>query len=187
MKEILQQFCGDFGDREYLTMPFSHGDSTYASDARICIKVPRYPHHDAPWANARQLEAIKKIEDYLRTEYTNYFPLPAPPQDGYGTRCPLCEGKGYGNHVECTCCGSDEVETTHNDEPCPRCENGKITWECRVNIGTQSVNSYYLVKLGLLKNVQIANHPDGGINQLKFTFDGGVGLLMPMRPKEDAE
>jgi hypothetical protein len=204
----LQPFCGTEPTRLALHQPFPVNGYTYATDARILIRVPFIP-------GTPEIEGHPKNPDEVIPEKLDgYIPVELPPgwQDipekttpcehckttgklTYTMRqCPDCDGDGT---VECdhchheadceTCRGSGEVRTSapKGGAPCPEC-NGKghiahTSW-VSLNRGLCFVNLHYLKLAHTLPNLRILvlDWQSG----LRLDFDGGIGALMPGRPGE---
>lgn len=116
-------------------------------------------------------------------------------------QCPVCGGNGWFTCVVCKSdshrcerCNGDRCvpgpDEPSNRESCKPCSGvGRHIKQTTLPVGTQMFDGRYLRLLATLPNVRLANstqedkHIKGGdpTGAAKFTFDGGDGLLMPMR------
>ncbi len=94
-------------------------------------------------------------------------------------KCEQCSGTGKTDCVTCGCCG--ETVELNATITCPDCEgNGETLWDVKVDFGHHHLNAFYLEKLLKLPGVRLAaNNDPAGVMAIKF--DGGEGVLMPMR------
>ena len=104
----------------------------------------------------------------------------------FETECEECDGLGefkHGQHYysckECEGEGCMEADTADgaNAKPCSKCQGRGEHW-MRHAVGNTGFALPYLRMLKELPNCTL--HPDGEISA-KFQFDGGWGVLMPMR------
>jgi len=145
------------GDRLNISKPFSRGEYSYATDGRLLIRVKRLV--DVPEVSGAP--SVKKI--WPNGNYKS-FPIPAFPEPKYSP-CPWCTG-------EEPCFSADEY--------CEECNNTHVQEELNpVTIGCSSFSDHYLSKIKDLPNILIA--PTGKLEAAILTFDGGGGLLMPMK------
>lgn len=162
--DTLQQFCRVRDDCEPLWqhVPWSRGQYTYATNGHILIRLPRQV--EVP-ENPRAVECDNLFPSM---DGRTWFPLPVvvpPPL----VECDDCEGRGkYGGpkgHVH----------------QCDECEGtGKLMPIVRVAVGNAEFQQAYLALLGQLPNCQIA--VTGSTTAAVIRFDGGEGLIMPLRP-----
>jgi len=165
--EQLQPFCENTGDlrRLHLAQPFTVGAWTYATNGRLAVRVPAIP--GVPGGNV-------PVEPLFHANPATGAPIPlagltVPPTAGPSI-CPECLGK-------------------NNPDGCDYCEgDGKEPEEAiPVKVGHHLVSHIYLNLLKGLDEVQIYPAPADPCSCLAFTFDGGNGLLMPIRPEEPKE
>lgn len=165
--ELLQKFCSTDPSRESLHHPITQGDYTYATDGRICVRVP----------------AIEGAQFALRPDFGAIWPasfdvyMPATLPDGFddmkdpATKCQTCQGRG---HVTCETCGHDHA--------CGDCDgDGFIIDLVPVPLsgGVCFAASHYLRLVMSLPGAAIQCLDL--TSPIRFTFDGGEGLLMPMK------
>lgn len=184
-------------DHPKMCGPFSFGDYSYASNGHLLVRVSRLA--DVPeWAalneQASQMfngldfpaltAALVDIPDFPQPE-----PEPCPVCNGAGkiSTCPECEGAGevtfendfHEYEVDClTCHGKGKVA---GHEICGDCNgSGKRRVTKRIEVGCTGFSSHYLNLLrDHLPGVKIAPTEPEKANF--FKWDGGDGLLMPMR------
>jgi hypothetical protein len=190
--EILKEFCSAEESRPTLHTPFSRGECSYSTDGRIIIRVPRLdsvpersgaPLAEKLWSKARI--DILKLKGWVE--------MPELPElqfnlcdDCFGSgmceACPECEIIGSksvdGVCVEC------ENKNFHNCEQfrCEACNgSGKHPVAKRVTLGNTDLNLIYLRKINRLKGLLFSPTMPSPNDPVPFKFDGGDGLLMPMR------
>jgi hypothetical protein len=157
----LMKFCANdtltYGspNREWLKLPYRSGDKVIATNGHIMIEVATTDQTEFsdPPENIR----TRVDEWFAEPIQTTFQPIPELP--AY-IHCRECGGNGISNFDECeTCCGfGEELQ--------------------RVPLGDAGFSIRYLRLLAALPNALIA--PDGK-NRAHYTFDGGRGILMPMR------
>lgn len=176
---MLQSFCSTDSSRPRLHSPFTQGEHTYATDGSVLIRIPAIaeigPRDDAPAGAAGSL-FIDAAEDFAKGEFKA---LPSVDV----VACRFCEGAGKIKQVRCGHCGNwTKIPVECPYESCdgkgnaPANSNGVL-------FGTQMINPYYVWKLSGLPGIVIANASKSWADPLAFKFDGGEGLLMPMRTK----
>lgn len=199
-EELLARFCANTLDpREYLLAPFVIGDFVYATNGHIAIRVPRTSAPDITATTDKvpgHLEAM--FATHASTERLDEIPeLPAPIAcstcNGTGRRheCPDCDGEGeirYGRHdYECAeCRGDGQVSDGEGDAtvPCNWCSGSGEAPAQPVKIGSQSYQRRYLALIQSLPGARFTP-PDDAMKPLAmgyFIFEGGEGVLMPMKP-----
>lgn len=163
----LQKFCSTSSDRKNIGQPWSDGEWTYATDGRICVRVPR--RADVP----ENPEAPKNVSHTIFDCNPNdgkFQPLPgftAPKM----VACDNCGGDGK---CECPAC-----DAQHD---CGCCKGtGKVEEKLPgVKFGNQLINPKYLVLIADLPGAMLANGMEK-YAAVTVKFDGGEGRLMPMR------
>jgi hypothetical protein len=198
MKETLAKFCTLDPTRVNISVPWSKGDFTYATDGSILIRVPRKefePEIDGAPNVDGMFDAPVPAEMFSLAD----IELPAleatektcPDCNGAGTEdceCPECDGRGmvdFSNRhsdyeVDCkTCDGEGKIHK------CDKCNaTGKITIQNMqpVAVGNAHFQLKYLLLLKDLPGCKIGPGAKAmGFVAAYFAFDGGDGLLMPMR------
>ena len=160
----LKRFCGRDPFRPYLDNPISRGEWTYATDGHIAVRVPRtektidtpnyYPPIETlPFADAK----------------TIFTPVPNiifPETDM--RECERCNGRG--RQHDCPNCMCE----------CENCAGTGMEYEqVSVGIGAAVFNAKYIALILRLPNLQFAAPQK--VDPMMFRFDGGDGLIMPMR------
>lgn len=162
--EQLKPFCGTEELISYLKTPYTRGDYTYATNAHIMVRVPRMDGFDIDCDAADQrLVNTANSSEKLFSEYfsaTDLRPMV------YGNLPSL---------VEKTC---KECGTVHL---VPEKSESSIS----VSIGEAFFCLKYVRLMQTLLSVCVQRKPDPE-KPMSFTFDGGEGLLMPLRSKENS-
>jgi hypothetical protein len=186
MLRLLSKFCHN--DHQILCQPWSIEDHTYATDGHIMIRVARLPdvaeNELAP--DARQIVPKEQPAEWFDIPDCNPPGLEDCPKcigQGKNCDCPECDGDGavwlknsY-NQYECEC---KSCEGSGRLPECPSCEGtGKLYPEKRIEIGAAKFHPKYLLRLASLPNCKIG--PMGPTEVAWFKFDGGEGVLMPVR------
>jgi len=207
----LEDFCGSEDDpRWILHTPFTFGEWTYATDGAIAVRVPAMP--DYPMAGADHKIAAKCADFFEKT--TPVEPLPGMPafERPMPKLCDCCDGNG--SVTECAACrgeGGDYNDVENEWSDCDECNGrgffpggavkceecngeGNLKWMTPVRIGENWITLHYLERIERLPSLRAGWLPfDGGYpveaNQkiLRFAFDGGEGLLMPIRAPHKTE
>jgi hypothetical protein len=171
MSEVdLTWFCGKDDCRVYLNAPFSLGAFTYATDGHIIVRVAR-------------VDGVADIEaENMKRQLPTMFPeRPTTPVVAIPDVPAMIEG-------ECSCCrgeGIHEIECHRETYDCKECDGtGRLMVEPgesrypRIAVSNTWFAPKYLRLLKTLPNVEL--HPNEQLPAY-FGFDGGDGLLMPMR------
>jgi len=158
----LTQFCeGEKSVRLFTRQPFSKGDYSYSTNGSIAVRVPRI---DA----INELDTTLDIERVFNPADDGFIPVP---DVGVPPTPPPCEMCGGSMIINCNHCGS-ETE-------CDHCDNGSSEIYPKIPVGAALFNHKYLYQLSLLPNcvIHVRECPEGSY----FKFDGGDGMIMPMR------
>lgn len=159
----LQSFCCKVDEREFTQRPFRVGDWVFATTGAILVRVPAESAPDvAPLAQVRvppNCAALVKKWEHQPAWAVGHVP-PLRPL----AKCAACGGSGW----------YDESD----GDPCLWCY-GLGYDRCKVDIAGIPFENVYLHKIAPLPNVLLRVH--GPTDPMVFTFDGGVGLLMPRR------
>lgn len=158
----LTSFCSTDPARPVLHRPFSKGEFTYATDGRVILRVARRPDvaevKDAP--HAERIFSGYPLTDDRRALPPFIFPTPK-------TRpCDKCDSRGSAHDCpDCQC-------------TCRKCDGrGSVTETVTGAIGEAFYTAHYLNLLATLPAVQVPVAPPTGTAPMRFTFDGGEGLL----------
>jgi hypothetical protein len=196
MKDMLARFC--HAENIILNVPWSRGVYTYATNGHILVRAPRLEDvpekEDAP-------EVDKMFSIPLPDEWFPLADMALPALEATEKTCPECNGAGT-KECECPeCDGRGMVDFTnrHNDyevdcktcngegkiHKCDKCNaTGKIAVETLqpIKVGASHFQLRYLLLLKDLPNGKIAPAaPSQSLLAAYFAFDGGDGLLMPMK------
>lgn len=194
-RDFLNRFvAGRDEPRAYLRAPFSRDGWIYATNGHIAVRVPKVEGIDAPESD-KPANIANLFEKSKRDNFTELPKLPAaekcPVCNGscIGYKCPECDGKGdfdkgSHNHSCKECGGSGQVDDGYDadKEPCVECDGDGESRYKAVKVGKWHYDRRYLAKIKKLPAVKFACPPYGEDNvPAYFVFDGGEGLLMPMR------
>lgn len=169
--EELQKFCSTDTDRVALMNPFNQDGFCCATNGHLIIRLhgtrPEYDEFTGP-----MLYSLFTEESLAQTLAPINMKLPPQEFD----ECHWCEGTG-----------KEEVQTTTKSARLRKinCEDcggtGKVLIESApIDFGKRRLRVEYLRWIIALPNVRLAM--DGGeYKAAYFTFDGGDGLLMPIR------
>jgi len=166
MKAVdLLPFCAKYGSRMLLQQPFTVGERTYATDARVLVRVNRIAGvylvnvTNSGW-NAIKFQACLAMVAPLPTDIAVALPDAIPE---VLEACDVCDGNGL-----------------RNGEPCPNCEGaGHFEQHHPIDVGGTSYAGYHLRRLAALPD--LAFYPRHGTDEpAYFTFTRGDGILMPL-------
>jgi len=160
-KEDLQRFCSTDETRPNLLEPWSQGDFSYAADGYTIIRVPRLSNVEENPVAPNAAELFERFTDNMR----EFFQIPELQPREIRT-CPVCAGKLIFEGDPCETCIDEETP-------------GKIERIVRVQIREALFNRNYLERLKSLPGVLIG--PKGPEDPAWIKFDGGDGLIMPIR------
>lgn len=185
--ESLKPFCYRHDDRgDWIKKPWTIGDYTHATDGRILVRAPKLDGFDA------SEEAVKKtagvIAQFSEWQKVNHG-MPLPPFKPRETEnCQTCKGSGSACYVECDTCGG-AISLNGQTINCVDCtgtghrlkhDGGNFA---PVKLGSQWTSSFYYEKLASLPGLVWFNNSDA-LGPIYFRFDGGDGLLMPLKYEE---
>lgn len=163
----LQVFCGTNEDRVELMQPWSRGEWSYATDGRVMVRVPRRGEV-LDIAFAPMNAAALFTESFPRE--TSWEVLPELPEITMKD-CLWCDGLKSEEGPGCDECGGE----------------GKMPNLTPCRFGERDLNLIYLHKLARLGRVELAVEFGLHDTPLAFRWEGGQGLLMPMRRRGDGE
>lgn len=197
--EELKPFCGSGKN----ATPFSRENYTFATNGHILIRVFRVPEiaprDDAPDL-ARAMAGFDAEAEWFDLPVVKVDKLRCTTCNGAGQvcDCPECEGKGrisfrtdYNDYsVECESCDGEGVvspgdfkcltEKEEETKTCTNCDGGGFTFVIEsTDIGMAKIQNRYIAMIAKLPNAKIGI--TGELTMARFTFDGGDGLVMPMR------
>ncbi len=192
--EILKKFCSRDQNKYQLIEPFSQGDYTYATDGRAAIRVPRVDGIGEN-ENAPNMEFLK----WDHADLTDWCDLPeyaidktvkCPDCGGHGkiAFCPECDGEGevffenaYSEYEICcdTCRGLGSI-ASESCHICDACDGTGINHRQPIEFGEVHIQALLLNRIAQLEGAKLYQPSDIHM-PIKFIFDGGCGLVMPMR------
>lgn len=167
----LMPFCSRDETRPYLLQPWSIGDFTYATDGHICIRIPRDPsiadadHKAVPLA--QQL-----FVDHACNEHSVAPVIDVPQSDDDDNECETCQGRGHLHDCPDCECECRDCRGTGYEEPGRGLSYG---------FGPAIFAGRVLIKMKDLPGLRFGR-PDA-TKPMHFIFDGGEGVIMPMRGK----
>jgi hypothetical protein len=179
-----------------LSAPFSRGTYSYATNGHIIVRVPRICEDaEATWPKIENVTAA--------ITHASLSPLPVlDVEDAF--ECPTCKGFGvvrphmaFGYQCEgCKKCTWGYVparKPCDDQEVCDTCEGRKVTWpkEAKIMLTPRcAIAPRYYRLIASLPNPRIdltvdcvstSWEKDQALNGVSFAFDGGDGLVMPIR------
>ena len=170
-KEDLQKFCFEGLGKDKIKIPWTDEGYTYATNGHICIKVPAL--RDVP-VELYPINAEKVFQETPQPSEWFSIPRVKKPEIPKEIDCVDCDGTGKSNQ-KCSYC--------HRYGKCSKCEGtGKVKEDIPpryLQIGDQFFDEKYLYLIQKLPNIQIS--PASGEIAARIKFDGGEGLLMPVR------
>lgn len=174
----LKSFCGREESRPYMSLPFSVGEWTYATNGHICIRIPRVPEIGECTEEKLPIAAVK-LFDALPSD--GFVPLPPIKiEHEEWEECPECDGRGHDHDCPSCQCVCDDCDGTG----VPKEGHG-------TSVGVNDVifHGIYVAKLQKLPNVAITKPllevSYTSVKGVFFRFDGGEGILMPMTRKSE--
>lgn len=197
--DILKMFCSRDECRVNINTPFNHNGFTYATNGVILVRVPlikKYQRDMYP-------DKVEKCLFGGLLHDDDFVCLPDITQAVNFHRCDNCEGKG--RDYKCTDCNGRKyviLESNSGIEyefECKMCYGkGYIPGECEecsgfgvlpekrhVMVGSKLLGCINLYILGKLPGCKIATEKPEGLQPIPFIFDGGDGIIMPLRQLSD--
>lgn len=198
MVELLRFVAARDDIREYMRAPFVQGEWIYATNGHIAVRVPK-----VEWVNVKESDKPASIgELFEKNKRDTFVTLPdLPPREkcpvcngsGIGYKCSECDGEGEftrgGHSYDCKECGGSGQTDDGADadkEPCIECDGDGESRHKAVAVGNWHYDRRYLARILELPAVKFAQRHEG-MKDLDdaaiayFVFEGGEGLLMPMR------
>lgn len=159
----LQKFCASEDSNYQMKAPFTRGEFTYATNRHLIVRVSAVPgilpDEKAPNPQKLGWDAVVTDDQWLKIT-----------QDIKMVDCEDCQGGEKAPH-NCPYCSCE----------CKSCDNGKQFEESAIKIGSKTAQARYLFLIKQLPNYFIAPDATPKGEAIHFKFDGGYGLLMPMR------
>ena len=192
LSDILKSFCAKDEVRHYMNAPILRGEFIFATNGHAMVRVAKFDGIDGDYGD-KQNNIEDLINSAVRDGLAPISGLPDPKLcecchgTGYAYRCKSCDGEGSflhnGEEYDCKPCNSygtipdgDEADKVE----CWAC-HGSCHKQQRVEVGGSDFDRRYLAKIMDLPGALFAPHPTDQSKPAYFTFDGGDGVLMPMR------
>lgn len=198
----LKPFCGRNDPREYLNAPWIENGMTYATNGHMGIRINQ-PYPGAPPADPYM---AGRIEGELQKALAATIPLQITFPAELAKNCDRCTGWRFVVKESCEECEGGSFSNGSHTYDCKECDGmGEINIpavrkdpgavECDACSGSGKVSRYiYLMANGVTHGYQekylrlIAALPnvrffvtDDNTRCARFDFDGGSGVLMPVR------
>jgi hypothetical protein len=193
----LNRFCMKDSHFE-LDAPWNEGPWTFASDAFVLVRVPHRDDIPARSVSLRRQVVGNNRFDEAFARNGIWRPLP----ELQVTRsCSVCLGMGMayecpecgGGWDECFLCKgdgqviallADPVDICFGPEICRACEGcGEDIQDAAFRIGGVLFAAVNIVKMRTLPGCEISVADDGEYHPEHFRFEGGDGLIMPIKPE----
>lgn len=189
----LTPFLGD-GTIYRFAKPFIRSGWKYATDGRICVRVPTTEPDTENGINGATTIFPAVLDGWTK------YPEPPDYVIGQNADCPKCNAKGVTGGSKCEACdGSSECQCMCGDEhECNHCNgtgivNGNWCRHCNglrrgafpayTVLAGRAVSFKYSEKIRVLPAVEYADVNDAtGKLPLAFRFTGGDGVVMPLSP-----
>lgn len=177
----LLPFCSKDETRPILMSPFNANGYTYATDGAILVRVPALPEWETKESDPKPPGCSKMYQDFPARNDPRFVPLKGQPTGEEMVTCSRCHGSGA---IIC--------EEFREPDFCPNCD-GEKTHPNReaFHIGVRAIAMHLALKMCRLPGLLVAteyfyeaNKLPMNLHPLPFIFDGGDGLLMPMRKGE---
>ncbi len=192
-----EKFCSVDKEKPMLTKSFNQGDYRYATDEYIVIRIlnteackilenEKLPNMDAlKWDHSE----ITKWQSLTNIDSSMIDKCVFCKGTGRVNVCHECDGDGevnaeteYSSYLcDCaTCNGKGSIGIGDEDSnECEDCEASGLNYSYRFKVNNRLVVYRQLKKIMTLPKLQIADY--GEPNEImRFKFDGGEGLIMPV-------
>ena len=189
----LRRFCSKDKFRHSLLKPFTIGDYTYAASGPVCVRVEARSYFGPPPEDIKVEELgwpKGKMERMFRLDLPKEWPepkiTPCENCDGEGkiAKCGECEGAGFikcnlGHDHDCPKCNGRGFRKGIS-ETCQECKgDGVLRADLFLSIGAACFNRKVIGDVLELPGLLVAQTNATGPSY--FTFNGGDGLMMPVR------
>ena len=170
-----------------IASPFTQADWTYATDLRICVRV-RPASADVIGEESRRPAAASLMWDH--DSRRGWAPLGKPEALTAEGFCPTCDVTGWMDPVDCTKCDGEGCRQCKNSGSegtviCRMCKgnpDGVFPWIAKV--GDAHFDVRFVNKIASLgDSVEFVGGTKNPSDPMRFRFDGGTGLLMPVDVK----
>jgi hypothetical protein len=202
-QELLQPFCAVSDVRYYLNHIFKKGDFLFASNGHVIVRMPddgTVEIHPETLNNTIDTDKVLCLEWPADGFIPFDFSAPdviekchtcnATGRTFQKEDCDECDGEGEFKHeshyYECKQCdGSGQIRAAYGEKcTCEDCKGTGIQYAYLTIPDGRQFNYQYILKLESLPGVvYLPDHSDTdyGSAPMRFKFDGGMGLLMPVR------
>ena len=194
--ELLQRFCGHPANeiRVWITAPWREGGHIYATNGHMLVRIPDDGRDVAE--RGQNHPHVQRLFDGV-AGVDGFAPIPSDlPQQ---SQCEACDGNGWHDGYRCgDCDGHGQFDHGNHNYDCKNCNaSGQIEAEnicsacggfgsygsvgdtgARTPVGDTGYQTRYLRFLATFPGMVLA--PNGG-HGAPFKFDGGEGIIMPMR------
>lgn len=195
----IERFCGTNDFRQYLHRPLRTDRGLIATDGAIAVLVQDDGGEYDNFADHVNGTTVEKLFDghAAAREWMLACALPCPGKkkcqhcDGAGHTlmedCDECDGDGDFHHgswvYECKeCDGAGRVKRPNGShkEPCYQCKSTGLEVVSVPVGGVTHISSKYVALLKELPDCEISPAPQP--SPIPFRFQGGIGVVMPIRP-----
>jgi hypothetical protein len=197
--EYMQKFCEPDHYTGFYLRPVPLNGKTIASNGHILVCVDAdlgaEPYDNLPASMAAMVDPGNFVSGFVPLDIVLADQPACSTCLGFGKtpkkltdKCPDCEGTGehyIGSHYyECKeCDGEGEVGSgvlSAETEPCEACKATGRQYTIQ-RIDARSFNVEYLRMILELPSIEYQPDHDNSDSTMRFRFDGGVGVLMPVR------
>lgn len=172
-RAILREFCNGDERRPITCRPWSVGDYSYATNGHIIVRIPRIA--DVPPPDDAKIEKTAQQIDEWLAKLADAKRDPVPRLDipkGKSWRCDKCDGRGTEHDCRDCGCECDECDGTGTCH-----QTVMVAWR-----GTHINRNMWRLIAALPGSTIAASPPLPPVmDHVSFAFDGGQGIVMPMR------
>lgn len=182
-KELLP-FCSNDYSRISIQVPIQIGDWLYATDGHICVRAQRVkvpdgfgkepPKGMSAWPNPEK-SVTDGLTRFFETEPTGFRRVVHVPRQNPQVECDACMGEGG---FQCEACD-------HPNE-CRACGGDGFNIEdIYLDLGGVCMSTNLLHRILHFHYLEIALNPSEPLKGQRFRFQGGEGIIMPLKRVED--
>lgn len=160
----LQAFCGGEDRPKSICTPWTRDGYTMATDGVILVRMP------AVDGVAKNPDAPNVPAEWFEFEVPKWFDI--PPISTLTAECEECVGTGW--------VIPKTAYNEYDEQDCKSCGgDGRTRRMESVKIGVAKFDGKVLAQLSVLPGIKIG--PTGEFHIARFIFDGGEGVVMPVR------